>query len=54
MIFKVYNLSTLNSMTIIQPIKVYSVVDEAFLAGEIRETSQQKILKQLATLNSLE
>jgi len=34
--------------------KVYSVVDEAFLAGEIRETSQQKILKQLATLNSLE
>lgn len=34
--------------------QVYSVVDEAFLAGEIRETSQQKILKQLATLNSLE
>ena len=38
----------------IQTWKVYSVVDEAFLAGEIRETSQQKILKQLATLNSLE
>ena len=41
-------------LIIIQPKQVYSVVDEAFLAGEIRETSQQKILKQLATLNSLE
>ncbi|KAH9422111.1 AP-2 complex subunit sigma [Dermatophagoides pteronyssinus] len=27
--------------------KVYSVVDEMFLAGEIRETSQTKVLKQL-------
>lgn len=34
--------------------KVYSVVDEMFLAGEIRETSQTKVLKQLMTLNSLE
>lgn len=34
--------------------KVYSVVDEMFLAGEIRETSQTKVLKQLLTLNSLE
>jgi AP-2 complex subunit sigma-1 len=30
--------------------KVYSVVDEMFLAGEIRETSQTKVLKQLQTL----
>lgn len=34
--------------------KVYSVVDEMFLAGEIRETSQIKVLKQLTTLTSLE
>lgn len=34
--------------------KVYSVVDEMFLAGEIRETSQTKVLKQLLTLNALE
>ncbi|KAB7503770.1 AP-2 complex subunit sigma [Armadillidium nasatum] len=34
--------------------KVYSVVDEMFLAGEIRETSQTKVLKQLLMLNSLE
>jgi AP-2 complex subunit sigma-1 len=26
------------------------VVDEMFLAGEIRETSQTKVLKQLQTL----
>jgi len=30
------------------------VVDEMFLAGEIRETSQIKVLKQLTTLTSLE
>ena len=35
-------------------IQVYSVVDEMFLAGEIRETSQTKVLKQLLMLNSLE
>ncbi|KAK7477453.1 hypothetical protein BaRGS_00031277 [Batillaria attramentaria] len=34
--------------------KVYSVVDEMFLAGEIRETSQTKVLKQLLMLSSLE
>merc|ERR1712071_87158 len=34
--------------------KVYSVVDEMFLAGEIRETSQTKVLKQLLMLGSLE
>ncbi|CAI4222540.1 unnamed protein product [Nippostrongylus brasiliensis] len=34
--------------------KVYSVVDEMFLAGEIRETSQTKVLKQLLMLTSLE
>ncbi|CRK99349.1 CLUMA_CG012598, isoform A [Clunio marinus] len=34
--------------------KVYTVVDEMFLAGEIRETSQTKVLKQLLTLNSLD
>ncbi|XP_071506732.1 AP-2 complex subunit sigma-like [Diadema antillarum] len=34
--------------------KVYSVVDEMFLAGEIRETSQTKVLKQLMTLGQLE
>lgn len=34
--------------------KVYSVVDEMFLAGEIRETSQTKVLKQLLMYNSLE
>ena len=33
--------------------KVYSVVDEMFLAGEIRETSQIKVLKQLTTLSTL-
>nr|CAD7441452.1 unnamed protein product [Timema bartmani] len=30
------------------------LVDEMFLAGEIRETSQTKVLKQLLMLNSLE
>jgi AP-2 complex subunit sigma-1 len=34
--------------------QVYTVVDEMFLAGEIRETSQTKVLKQLLMLNSLE
>ena len=34
--------------------KVYSVVDEMFLAGEIRETSKAKVLKQLMVYNSLE
>ena len=34
--------------------KVYTVVDEMFLAGEIRETSQTKVLKQLTMYNSLE
>lgn len=34
--------------------QVYSVVDEMFLAGEIRETSQTKVLKQLLMLGSLE
>merc|ERR1712157_154276 len=31
--------------------KVYTVVDETFLAGEIRETSQNKIIRQLQTLS---
>lgn len=35
-------------------VQVYSVVDEMFLAGEIRETSQTKVLKQLLVYNSLE
>ncbi|KAM9270519.1 LOW QUALITY PROTEIN: AP-2 complex subunit sigma [Cariama cristata] len=34
--------------------KVYTVVDEMFLAGEILETSQTKVLKQLLMLQSLE
>uniref|UniRef100_A0AC34GTQ8 AP-2 complex subunit sigma n=1 Tax=Panagrolaimus sp. ES5 TaxID=591445 RepID=A0AC34GTQ8_9BILA len=34
--------------------KVYTVVDEMFLAGEIRETSQNKVLKQLMSLQTLE
>ncbi|VDO03614.1 unnamed protein product [Rodentolepis nana] len=34
--------------------KVYSVVDEMFLAGEIRETSQTKVLKQMMHLSALE
>lgn len=34
--------------------QVYSVVDEMFLAGEIRETSQSKVLKQLQMLQQLE
>lgn len=34
--------------------QVYTVVDEMFLAGEIRETSQAKVLKQLLMLQSLE
>lgn len=34
--------------------KVYAVVDEMFLAGEIRETSQSKVLKQLQMLQQLE
>ena len=34
--------------------KVYSVVDEMFLAGEIRETSQGKVLKQLTYLGTLD
>lgn len=36
------------------PLQVYTVVDEMFLAGEIRETSQTKVLKQLLMLQSLE
>ncbi|CAH8631482.1 unnamed protein product [Heterobilharzia americana] len=34
--------------------KVYSVVDEMFLAGEIRETSQTKVLKQVIMYSALE
>ena len=34
--------------------KGYGVVDEMFLAGEIRETSQTKVLKQIHFLSSLE
>lgn len=34
--------------------KVYAVVDEMFLAGEIRETSQVKVLQRLDALNKLE
>lgn len=34
--------------------QVYAVVDEMFLAGEIRETSQQKVLNQLQYLNTLD
>ena len=34
--------------------KVYTVVDETFLAGEIRETSQNKIIRQLQMLSGLE
>uniref|UniRef100_A0A8V0YAC5 AP complex subunit sigma n=1 Tax=Gallus gallus TaxID=9031 RepID=A0A8V0YAC5_CHICK len=37
-----------------QMVTVYTVVDEMFLAGEIRETSQTKVLKQLLMLQSLE
>ncbi|XP_010218308.1 PREDICTED: AP-2 complex subunit sigma [Tinamus guttatus] len=35
-------------------VEVYTVVDEMFLAGEIRETSQTKVLKQLLMLQALE
>merc|ERR1711976_228896 len=34
--------------------KVYEVVDEMFLAGEIRETSNQKVIKQLTMLQGLD
>lgn len=34
--------------------KVYAVVDEMFLAGEIRETSQQNVIRQLQMLQNLE
>eukprot|EP01135_Chromosphaera_perkinsii_P000573 Nk52_evm35s123 gene=Nk52_evmTU35s123 len=33
--------------------KVYTVVDEIFLAGEIMETSQPKVLERLAVLDGL-
>ena len=35
-------------------LQVYAVVDEMFLAGEIRETSQTKVLHQLQYLNQLD
>ena len=35
-------------------LKVYAVVDEMFLAGEIRETSQSRVLQQLQYLNQLD
>jgi len=34
--------------------KVYTVVDEMFLAGEARETSQTRVLKHLVTVSELE
>jgi len=34
--------------------KVYTVVDEMFLAGEVRETSQTRVLKHLVTVSELE
>ena len=34
--------------------QVYQVVDEMFLAGEVRETSQTKVMKQMSMLASLE
>jgi hypothetical protein len=33
---------------------VYAIVDEVFLAGEIEETSQAKILARMAQLERLE
>lgn len=45
---------TVEISSIPSPLQVYSVVDEMFLAGEIRETSQTKVLKQLLMLGSLE
>ncbi|PVV00677.1 hypothetical protein BB560_004929 [Smittium megazygosporum] len=34
-------------------LKVYSIVDEMFLAGEIEETSKEDIIKRIALLDSL-
>uniref|UniRef100_A0A671RP74 AP complex subunit sigma n=1 Tax=Sinocyclocheilus anshuiensis TaxID=1608454 RepID=A0A671RP74_9TELE len=42
------------SLPVALAFQVYTVVDEMFLAGEIRETSQTKVLKQLLMLQSLE
>ena len=44
--------SILNTMLL--QFQVYTVVEEMFLAGEVRETSQAKVLKQLLVLTSLE
>nr|CAD7415233.1 unnamed protein product [Timema poppensis] len=52
LVFNFYKVSTQKVWAFRE--KVYTVVDEMFLAGEIRETSQTKVLKQLLMLNSLE
>lgn len=45
---------TFSVTIVVSPFQVYAVVDEMFLAGEIRETSQQKVLNQLQYLNTLD
>ena len=55
LVFNFYKVSELVAWIVFKfKIQVYTVVDEMFLAGEIRETSQTKVLKQLMMLTSLE
>lgn len=43
-----------HALMVVECFQVYAVVDEMFLAGELRETSQSKVLKQLQLLQQLE
>ena len=47
-------LSTLVYCTLVDPHKVYAILDEIFLAGEIEETSKDVVLSRLEALEKLE
>jgi AP-2 complex subunit sigma-1 len=57
--YKVYtivdgNVDYFDNTLFCMPLFRVIIITEMFLAGELRETSQTKVLKQLLMLNSLE
>lgn len=42
------------AMSILWLMQVYAILDEVFLAGEIEETSKEKVLMRLEHLDKLE
>lgn len=52
--YKVRQLYPLTSLHIVDMHKVYAILDEIFLAGEIEETSKDVVLSRLEALEKLE